>query len=377
MAYGWVNLNYPVIEEPVTKVVMSIPFLPKTPKYVLNQTVLAEQQVRKKSVDLSVSAKTPIFGQILGGAQIDAQIQGNVDPSGQGKSKFSLAASVANNLFSARMRQSGPKFYFKIDKVPDVLLASKGIDKAQVASLFDYWVVADASGLDTDASQLINSAGKNPTAQKKFNDFLAKDVLPQLEMSKDSSLGFDAYKFHLSPSDQLINQFVVLSGQLKGGSDLPQELRVNQFNAAQVFKNVNINFWVDTQTYFVRKITLIVQLNPNVANPAVPTKVLGVSIGPGINRLVAGIPGVSSLENSSIDIAAVLKLDDFGKDFEVAVPDKTIDAAQFAQELMSSSPVYRQILNSGRQGGDGSGMSKLRGSLPPNAQRSPQNPVPL
>ena len=209
VAYEKIKLEkYPDVQKKVSAFVQSIPFMPKTPKFLLAKSALAHQEVTKQSFDVSIAVDSADLASSFGLTTIDAKVAGAVDYSDPKNVIFFMDASVTKD-FNFELRKKDKFLYFKINKLPALLLAFMGLKTETFTPLLEKWVSYDTTPLDTEARRSIQDQEIDPLSQEfideNFNKYIDEEVLGKMVLESVTEEGMEMYKITLTADSDLID----------------------------------------------------------------------------------------------------------------------------------------------------------------------------
>lgn len=343
VAYEKIDIKNEKLQNDVSNFVMGLPFTPKTPEFVLKSAANAHTKVSKHAFDVSLSAKSEGGASVLGFSQIDIAGQGKVDYSDPKNLKFFANTSFSKE-FNLDIRKIGKLVYFRINKVPSVLVEMFKIDKEKLAEISDKWVEYDTSPLNTEASRELEKVTeeKSPTAEYLANlisDLLNEKLFPLLEMKEEELDGQKVFRIHLVADDKTVDQFINLMKQRSTGNTT-RDLNLNSFEGrpSDYIKELDLELFVDKNSYFISKVITKFKYNPNYSGGSIPTQVLGIT------SPQASVPGdtspLISVGQQTYVVAAVAKFDGFGENFEIEKPNDASKIEEFYAKLFATSGAY-------------------------------------
>ncbi|MBI3397527.1 hypothetical protein HY045_03565 [Candidatus Woesebacteria bacterium] len=332
VAYGKIKIGNPNLENQISGIVMSLPFTPKTPKYILTQSALAQKKVSKHSLNLSIAADSDSFTQAVGLNHIDAEIKGTVDYSDINNPRFTLNTSLTKD-FNADIRKNDKMLYFKIHKILPVLLTFYGIkDQAKVDEVLQNWVGVDTTPLQTQARAELDKNKRttsytNEAINKTMNSLLDDSILNSIKTTSVKEGGVDTYLLSLQTTDAMLDKFVE---KLSETTNTPQTTSTYKASkASDYLKEVKMNLWVGRNDYYVRKFSTTFKIHSPYSTTIPGT--LGV--------VPSGGAG-----SSDASIALVMTLSDFGKSVAVETPTTFITPEKYMQMFVEISD-YGGIIN--------------------------------
>jgi type IV pilus assembly protein PilA len=331
------NFGNQAFKEGVAKVIFSIPFIPKTPKYILQSAIDAHKKLLKNSFDISFAAKSNDFRNMIGADNLDAQMKGYSDFSDTKNPKFSLTLNITKD-FSAMARKNDKMVYVKIDKFPPAVTTLLGVDPDKLNSVLENWMAYDATPLETEARKNLDSISQTGTpANEELTSLLTKmlneQILPQIKVSNDKVDKFGTYKLEFVPSATSLDKI---------GDEIQQEetaqikknypgitgpTTINGKLSDQI-KNLDVTVWIDSSLYYVRKGTVTFSYNP-ATNPTTPT-------------LMSDLPVPTSV-SSPVTVSLAIQMSDFGSNVRIELPAKSLTPEDMYKQIMENSNLIKAI----------------------------------
>ncbi len=342
IAYGKISINNPALEKQVTQTVLGLPFMPKTPEYLLTAALTAQSKVSKHSVNLSMAVDTGSPIPDLGISSIDVSLTGAVDYSNPKNTRLTLNGSVTKD-FNVDLRKDTSILYFKINKVPLMIATLYGIkDTDKLNQVLTNWVAWDTSSLNTPArttleqNQPQTTSYTNEAVQKVINTLEDQKVAKAIVVSDDKVDSFATYKLDLKPTPDLIDQ---ISNDIASPSAVAPGVTSNYTppKTSDYVKDMEVAMWIDKSSYYVRKLSVSLKMVTPSAN----------SLG-----ALGGVP-ITGLGNSTqVSIASVLILSDFGKDVAVETPSQSITPDKYVQQIMALTNIQQNITETASRSAD-------------------------
>lgn len=337
IAYEKVNIDNPKIREIASKVVFSVPFAPKTPKFLLSSTALAHEKITRYGYNISLSGESNAFTSALGMTKLEGEIKGQVDVSDLTSVKQTMEISF-NPDFNLELRIIKDKLYFKLNKVPQLLLTYLKLDNKSVAGLSSKWAYYDIpQSLQTEASKNLEEhkqENENKEAKEyveKISTIITSDkILNSLVVSQESIDGLPTYKMTLKATSEIIDY---LDGAFREIAEGGRSLRTDGQKLSDTIKNLDIDLFIDKEKYYLRKLTVYTKIKTPKLEDRLPSnlQVLGTN--------------TDSVLGDEFFLSLVVNLTDFEKPFEVTIPEDPIKAEDYLSRLRSSSSLYQNTLN--------------------------------
>ncbi len=319
VAYEKIKLDkYPEIQNKISMVVMSIPFMPKTPKYLLAKSAYVHQSISKESFDVSIAVDSKDLVSALGLSGLDLQAKGAVDYSDPKDIKITVNGSVTKD-FNFELIKLDKTLYFKINKLPQLLLTAVGLKAEEFDSLLGKWVSYDTTPLETEARKSIEDKEVDPLSKQFVDDELQKylddNVLSKMKVENSNEDGFDIYKITLTADAELIDH---LGKKLDSENNKDKKSTMNVLGAntdklSDIVKSLTWEIYIDKKDFYTRKIIVKADMEGDSFDTG------GLLLGNS-----TGLP-----KNANAKIAFAAKFSDFGKDLKEVKPSDSLTWEQF------------------------------------------------
>jgi len=317
-AYLIATEKIPVSNPKIRHVVNMIPFLPKSPRFVLESMVQANQKIAKESFDVSMSMNNPAFVTMLGTQSLDMQIKGYADISDEKNPMFSANIALTKEFNMDLLKNDEKMLYFRINQLPSILSAYLGNKKTVLDQIKGSWVAYDSSALDTPAHKEAETRNLDSgEIDPELKDIFDKDILPNVVMTSETKDGESMYKFTYAPTpSQLDDLFEKLNKQIEksypeGKSVLgASTLEYKQTKASEFIKEPKMEMWVDKSNYYLRQMNIGFNIETKSNDPAAQGY-------------------LSQFGNKPIATVMVIKYFDFGKSMPLDTPAKFMTMEQF------------------------------------------------
>jgi hypothetical protein len=337
VAYEKIKLaNYPDVQKKISTYVISLPFMPKTPKYLLTRSAYVHQNITKESFDISMAIDSQDLVSQLGLSGLDVQAKGSIDYSDTENVKLNVNASITKD-FNIELLKKDKFLYFKINKVPQLILAALGLKSNELDPLLGKWVSYDTSPLDTEARQSLQDKEVNPLSEQyidqEFQKYLDEKVLSKMTIKNVNEDGFDDYEITLSADPELIDYLgkkLDEENQKNSGASL-NVLGTSAVKLSDTVKSLIWKIYIDRNDYYMRKLIITSDLEVDSVNDS--SLYLGNS---------SSVP-----KTSKAKIGFAAKFGDFGKEFNISAPTDSITSEEFlnlASEIMQKA--YGSALDS-------------------------------
>lgn len=325
-AYNVFLLGDKAFQESVADFVQGIPFMPKTPRYVLKASVKAHQKVTRFTIDASVAISSTGLSSLTGMNNFDLQIRGPVDYTDP--KNFILSLNVSSKEFSFDLKRKDYVLYFRINEFPaflSLLLTNFGIDNALQKQFINKWFYLDTKPLETDArssldKQSLNGPVTNKAIKDLFDSLDDPSVMKSLRMNSETLSVTPVYHINFAPTDETLDLFFEKYLSLQ----YPSSRQPSQADSkiSKTITHFAMDSWIDKKDYYVRKtaIAFTIKAQPSSYNRSSP------------------VPNVFPNQTSDIPVSLVVNLSDFGKEVPFIMPENPVKFDEFLESVMPKVP---------------------------------------
>src|SRR3972149_7476167 len=334
VAYEKIKLDkYPEWQKKISYFVIGLPFMPKTPKFLLAKSALAHQGVTKQSFDVSVAIDSNDLASSLGLSQIDLQAKGVLDYSDPKNLIITTEVSITKD-FNLELRKKDKTLYFKINKLPTYLFAFLGLNSDQLTPVLDKWVSYNTSPLDTEARKQIQEDKEvDPLSEEfldeNFSKFFDEEVLSKMKLTETEENGIKLYKISVMADPELIDHVGKILEQeatKQRGAQLNRTLDTEAQKLSEIIKKLEWEIYMDKKDYYTRKI--IISADAEFDNVNYTSLYLN--------------PSTPSSQRQKMSIAFAAKSDNFGKEVAVDLPTSSMTFEEFTNVL---SEIMNQVFS--------------------------------
>lgn len=321
IAYEAISINNPRIEKPITQFVLSLPFTPKTPEFLVDSVIISTNNIKKSSFNFSLNVKSKNLNEFLGSDNFTGSIIGKADSTdiNNPQGEFQLLISPHLDL---SIKQKDKMVYLKANKIPDYVVEMYQLDKSKMDELLKDWVGIDISEM------------MRKTREQLVKYFSQKQVQKFITHEATQVDNFPTYKLRFSPDDKTLDNFIyTLIGIEEEKTYVP---KAGDLVPSEVMKNFVLDIWIDEKDYYMRKINITFDVEPP-KDLVPPSQVLGVSIR---NEKVLGETFPSKLDNFKINIST--NIYDINKDFNVEAPKEWLTPEEFTKKIEGVSGFFEQ-----------------------------------
>ncbi len=335
IAYGKLPLGNTKFRIFAADTIMSLPFMPKSPEFVMRRSIRKSINIRKFAFDSSIAVDNAGSMVGLGSNNFDISVKGALDivdnKNPQGFGKLMLARDLDLDL-----RVKDKKAYIKLNKFPQTILtmlSTFGLPQSIMDEVINKWFYFDSTPLDTEAR-------KNQTMQKDDTDEKLKKVNDALiEAATDGTIKL---KNTLS-SDKLENDSVykvttiidakaitstqqVISRALDEKEKPLDKAKIEKMEKSfsDTFSDIEVVSFIDKATYYLRKIAISFKIKEQSSSRSG----LGSSID-----MFAGPLALGSLDKE-MPVSIVVVYSKIGEPVNVEIPKSSISFDELQRRIM-------------------------------------------
>ena len=340
IAYEKVKINVlPDFQKKLSFFVINLPFMPKTPKFLLEKTAMAHQNVTKQSFNISLALDSADLASSLGLNTLDLEAKGALDYTTPKNLLIVLDASITKD-FNFELKKKDKILYFRINKIPAFLFAFIGLNDDQLSPILDKWIAYDTSPLETEARKKIQEDKEvDPLSQQfldeNFNKYIDSEVLKKISLSEETVDNVKFYKLTLTADPALIDHLVekLEKDSLKESGASLDKTESGTPKPSEMIKKLEWEIFIAKNTFYAHKFTLSLDLeidNTNTNYGSYSTLFLGPSLGTGS-------------KSSKAKITFVAESGDFGKDVVLQIPEESMSFEEFTNTL---SEIFKGVFSS-------------------------------
>jgi hypothetical protein len=331
IAYDKIEIpKYPKLQNAITLAVMSIPYTPKTPRYLLTRTVIAHKDITKHSFDISIAMESQGLTAITGLSKTEALAQGSINYQNPENIIFSANIALTKD-FNFEIKKPNQILYFKINKIPSYIPAAFGMQIDQFDPIIGKWVSYDTTGLETKASEELNKDKEVKTPSEEIiegfeSNFLKDQLVKKLKVEKVKEDKNNFYKLTIDFDKKTLDELEKILRK-DSAKTLYQD---GETRLSDVIKKMSWSIFINTKTYLTHKIVVTSESEFDKINSDYSSPFLGTS---------ETLP-----QNSKFNFAMVIQFDNFGEEINVSPPSDAITFDEFL-ELFSKivAEIYKQI----------------------------------
>lgn len=322
VAYGQISLSNEDLQSVIQRAVFQLPFMPKTPLFVLESMIAAHEDVRSAHIDASLATEAKTINDVLGTQSFDMVISGDVDVSDESYPKAKLNFKLTNE-FDADLIVMDKSVYARVNKLPQVIAGmfiGLAGDDVSLDPLLSQWVWFDTSELETDAREALEENREEEEMSEEMERFfkrLTEEVLMKnLQMKSDEVDGTPVYRLEVDLSSQDIDEIAKIYEEEVDNIIVPGTLDTDEIKASDVFKQVKLSIYVLKKEYYLRKATIFVSADNSayVSQYNSPDSIVGP---------------LSMPEQETFDVAFSLGLTQVGESLNIRGPEDFMNTEEF------------------------------------------------
>lgn len=314
--------------------VQSLPFTPKTPKYILGKSLLKLKDLKTFNFDFSFSTKVAGFTDYLGTDTFDIVLKGPVDLIDIKNPKFGVNAKAGSD-FEGDLAFNTSKTYFRFVKVPLKPLGVFSLTESDISPLLNQWVEATSSAnfVESQAKSKLDQFSGQKTPQEILNEqavakIISEEIFSKIKMDSKTLDSHPSYHLFLSLTSSDIKRILT---KINTVSQADKHLTVDQISTySNLVENILMESWIDSASNDLLEISLSSTIKvPSDLNT--PTQVLGISTT--YLASSSAVPQNNFLKQDSVTFATVLKLSNHNKPVTIDFPKNAISVEEFTQKI--------------------------------------------
>ncbi len=294
--------------------------------FLLEKSAIAHQEITKHSFDISAALDSNELISSLGMGSLDLLAKGQIDYSDSKNLILDMNASITRD-FSFEVKKKDTTIYFKVNKIPPLLLTFLDLQPTQLEPLLSKWVAYDAAKLDTSARKQIEVQERESLSAKFLEESVQKyfddEVFAKTKVETVEENEMKLYKLTVNADAELIDHIGEIIEKESKENLPPPEYEVPEDQKggklSDSVKRLSWEIYIDKKDYYTRKIAMSANLELSqmadtetaIANPMLPL-----------------------LTDSTASFALVIKFADFGKPVIVQTPTESISFEDFIAQIM-------------------------------------------
>lgn len=337
------NLDFPFLQ-PIMIQIQKLPFIKKTPEYVISQALAASTKVDSYHYDLSASVNVASqqFGLGGGDTQFDIKTTGDATFTADGtpdkvQGNFAFRSDMLelNGVLSVNYLSADEMFYIQMESVTGTF----GTFSSYLPPT-GTWYSFDMSALDSQARTALEATISPTMAEEQVYGYFT-DVMERLfetDQLKDEvtltgvekmSDNTDAYHLKMVPSVDTMLEFVKAFAEYNDEAIDAEDFAILR-DTLQDFKVFTIDIWVDEDNFMLRKFQLVVSYAYDAQEflPALP--IVFNPEGP----VVAGVSKVLSeaeVQQDTIDLSIVTEFSNINQTPVITIPTEHTPIEEYLQ----------------------------------------------
>lgn len=333
IAYGKIDIKNHNLQEKVENIVMGISFMPKTPKYIFRQTYRVQQNIKQVNFDLSLATTSDNVTSMLGTNKFDLVIKGPINVADSEYPNMDINMMVTKEL-NVDIKAANKKGYIKLNKIPSIFALYMKIEPKDLEVFQNQWISFDLNPIDSEARKNIDASAKKEStkekaAKKKLDEYLKKEIVPKMNMSKEQLDGKSMYKFVVTLNQIQVERIIDIVNdtrtvERKVDKDTSVEKITDSTQHPFKIEDFVLTFWINEKDYYMAK-TVVAMNVKSEAKSSVSRSMIATALP------------FPTFSNESFDVVMVAKLKDINKPFNVEKPVGAISTDDFMQKIATSS----------------------------------------
>ncbi len=324
-AYEKIIIPNEKVQDYVSYTIINLPFMPKTPKFVLEKASRAHEDVRSAYVNASIATDSTSFLSSVGLSSFDMVIDGPMDFSDEENPKLKLNIKLTKE-FDADVILLDNMVYGRINIIPAMVYAMLPVTIDPNNNPFlDRWVAYDISPLETNARDALKqnqpTNGTDTIVGERIKSMLNSRLLPKMKLSNETLDNRDMHKIDIKLNQNELQELEKDVAQILGGNGAYYDSMAVTPNQLSAVNDVTIELWIDKSEYHVRKAQMLFTILSSSYENSL--KVLGAQTI------------IDTKSADTMTFAFTMTLDDLGRDFSdvITPPERSIPVEQFISEM--------------------------------------------
>jgi hypothetical protein len=315
VTYSELSLGNKNLDLQIARAVQALPFMPKTPQFVLMSAINQHKEVTTFTFDVSIATQSDDIFSSFGMQKIDIEAKGAIDFTDINNPKLETSLNVTKDL-NSDIKYLDEMLYIKINQAPGFLLSLAGFSPEMAEPFLNRWIVYDASTINTKARSEIQAQKEEKYSRSEINrglEALSSDkVIEAVTMTNDNSLGHPAFKLHLEATPEIIDEWIAKASEtVEENQDTTSNKSKPKYS--DTIKEFTVDIWISKSDYYVRRTTLSMTM--------VNEDTFGVTLPNG---------------KSELSLVAVFEADNFNNPVEIEIPASATPLEQILLELQQS-----------------------------------------
>ncbi len=333
IAYGSLKVGSPKFRSAVEQFIVSLPFMPKTPAFVLNQSLKA--QPKKFVLDLSMAASNKSFAPYFSNGQIDLAVTGPVDLTDLKKPELSLNLKLTKQL-NADVTVKKQIVYFRLNEFPPVFaiaLSSFGFPSEMQKKFVKQWFYYDAETLDTEASKNLADQKKDQKSlDQEITDKLTNVMITYKDKIKTTMASDSVDKIATHKITLILNKEVIDALEKAGYTQSDTDYKEFKPTTSQSIQQITMTYWIDKKEYYVRKLSASFTIKQPKSGNAKFTSIKST------NRFAQGMDMLPYMPqpDQEIPVSFVMKFGKINEPQKITAPAGAMRFEDFIQKLVES-----------------------------------------
>lgn len=334
VAYGKLPIGSPKFRVAVADTFMSLPFMPKTPEYVIRRSMKKSVGIKKFGFDASLAVDGA--GDILGlsTASFDLNAKGALDLSDSKNPSGHVKLLLAKD-FDLDLRAKNKIVYVKLNKFPQTILtmlSAFGFPQSIMNDIINQWFYFDTTPLETEARKIQESKEDNTDKKaRQVNEALFDALANGTIKLKNSMVSEKLDKLTVYKITTIVDAKAISSTQRviskaldeeKKPIDKKREEKIEK-SVAETLSDIEVISYIDKSGYNLRKIAIFFKVREPRRDSA-----LGSNI-----EVFSGPLSLGSMDKE-IPVSMVFSYNSIGEPVNVDIPKDSLSINELQKRIM-------------------------------------------
>ena len=327
IAYEKMSFPDSLIKESITYSIVNLPFMPKTPKYVVQKSLIENPKIKSGNMDLSLALSGDSVTNLVDINSFDLNIKGPFDYTDLNNPLFDL--DITSQDLDITLLSANEKLYLKMSEIPALVFSTIGTDESVFENIQNNWYYYDYSGLDTDARQELDEMQSQLDLenQQEMTEYYNEILAPNLSMEKETIDDIKTYKMHLDVTPKFMQDTYIFFSD-----DLADDYPISEEDFSEYFETFTIDIWVTEKEYYLYKVVGKIAINvPSYENLVFDSLILNPT--PSIEDQIQ----VLGAFDSRFDLVMSIKITNHNQPIIIEEPEDAMDIDNLYMTILENT----------------------------------------
>jgi len=327
ISYGKIPIKNKVVRDKISGIFFKIPFLPKTPEYILKKSIETHSKLSGSKFDISLATEAGSLSSIVGTNSLDFSMKGKTDLSDVDNMRTESNIKVSG--FDVDFKVIKKDLYFNIHDISTTIIVLMGYeDSNALDSLMDTWVHYEIPDYDTRAREQLDETKKSlfdETYEKLMGDVYYEKVVKKMKVTNEVYNGEKVFKLTSELNNESLTEIVELLEAL--GSEQSGILGIMAANSVtnSPFDSITTDLYITRDKYYMVQADVHIVTSSDLGS---------LFYGYGSGYMLPEIPDVG-LDQPKAELVISIGLSGFDEDLDIVAPTEAISSDEFLLKFLS------------------------------------------